>query len=343
MTAARPAFGPGSTLPAVLPGDHIFPGLPLFDPSRGETVFEPEAPGAGYWVGAPGLVRDAERNRYLLVYRRRRPRGVEPDRGYTVRIAESADGLRFRDIWSVGKAAFGTTSMERCSLVRVPDGPWRLYVSYVDPTDNRWRIDVVEGETPESLDVGTARVALTASQAGTEGVKDPWVFRLGNLWHMLVSYAAPRPLVDAERQEMHATADGYNTGLLVAPTGLATSEDGLTWRWEREILAVSEPGAWDGYQSRLNCLFYRAPAWIGLYDGSASAAGNYEERTGIAYSFDLRHWHKATLSGPALVSPHASGSLRYVDVVALPDRLWFYYEYARSDGAHELRRSEVRL
>ena len=112
--------------PAILPGDHIFPALPLFDPTEGQTILEHEAPGSGYWVGAPGLAWDADGNRHLLVYRRRRPRGIEPDRGYTVRIAESADGLRFRDVWSVEKAAFGTTSMERCSLFRAPGGMWRL-------------------------------------------------------------------------------------------------------------------------------------------------------------------------------------------------------------------------
>jgi hypothetical protein len=38
----------------------------------------------------------------------------------------------------------------------------------------------------------------------------------------------------------------------------------------------------------------------------------------------------------------AGGSLRYLDAVSVGDELWLYYEYARADGAHELRVSKVR-
>jgi len=327
-----PAWGP--------PGKH-FGSVPAFDPEQGQTVLEPEAPGPGYWVGAPSVLWDADRNSYLLTYRRRRPRGVDPDRGYVAHVAESQDGQRFEDVWTVEKSAFGTTSMEKFSLAREPGGPYRLYVCYVDPADSRWRIDVLEADRPEAFDPGLARPALTAASTGTEGVKDPWVFKLGGLWHMLVSFAAARPVDAATRRQMHATADVFNTGVLVAPTGLAVSEDGVNWGWYGEVFGVGDEGAWDAYQSRIGSLLYRAPLWLGYYDGSASVEGNYEERCGLAYSFDLRNWERVTLSGPALVSPHGSGCLRYVDVVPRQGQLHFYYEYARPDGSHELRRSVV--
>ena len=323
------------------PGGKHFGEPPLFDPAAGQTILEPEATGSGYWVGAPSVLWDVDRGSYLLTYRRRRPRGVDPDRGYTARIAESNDGLTFADIWSVEKDAFGTTSMERFSLAREAGGTYRLYACYVDPSDRRWRIDVLEADRPESFDSRTARPALTAQTTGTEGVKDPWVFKVGGLWRMLVSYASPRPVDAATREAMHASADVYNTGVLTAPTGLATSSDGLNWRWEGELIGVGPTGSWDSYQTRLGSLVYQAPLWYGYYDGIPSVEGNYEERCGIACSFDLRHWERVTSTGPALVSPHGSGSLRYVDVVNRPGALHFYYEYARSDGSHELRRSSV--
>lgn len=322
-------------------GKH-FGRVPLFDPEQGETILEPEGTGPGYWVGAPSILWDADRESYLLTYRRRRPRQIQPDRGYVAHIAESKDGRHFKDIWTVEKNAFGTTSMERFSLAREPGGPYRLYTCYVDPADNRWRIDVLEADRPEEFDPAEARPALTAETTGTEGVKDPWVFEIAGLWHMLVSYAAPRPVDEATREQMHATADVYNTGVLVAPTGLATSEDGINWRWDGELLPVGEAGAWDGYQARMGCLLYRPPVWVGYYDGSANVQGNYEERCGVAYSLDLHHWETVTLSGPVLVAPNGSGSLRYVDAVPRGGSVLFYYEYARPDGSHELRMSEVR-
>ena len=323
------------------PSGKHFGEVPWFNPSAGQTVIAPEAAGAGYWAGAPSILWDADRGSYLLTYRRRRPRGIEPDRGYVAHIAESKDGLVFTDIWTVEKSAFDSASMERFSLAREADGTYRLYACYVDPSDSRWRIDVIESDQPDRFDPRAARLALTAASSGTEGVKDPWVFKVGGLWHMLVSYAAPRDVDSATRERMHSTADVYNTGVLVAPTGLATSHDGLAWQWEGELMGVGAPGSWDTYQTRLGTLLYQSPLWLGFYDGAASVEGNYEERTGIAYSHDLRRWERVSRLDPAFVSPEGSGSLRYVDAVARPGALYVYYEYARADGAHELRRSVV--
>lgn len=68
---------------------------------------------------------------------------------------------------------------------------------------------------------------------------------------------------------------------------------------------------------------------------------NYEERTGLAQSLDLVHWDRITENAPALVSPHASGSLRYIDVLQTDEEVLYYYEYARPDGSHELRMSRL--
>ena len=73
-----------------------------------------------------------------------------------------------------------------------------------------------------------------------------------------------------------------------------------------------------------------------LYDGRASAAENWEERTGLA-SFEPGADAHALTDEPVAQSPASSGSLRYATGVVLPDgshRL--YYEVARPDGAHDL-------
>lgn len=41
------------------------------------------------------------------------------------------------------------------------------------------------------------------------------------------------------------------------------------------------------------------------------------------------------------MAPHGSGSLRYLDAVVRDDAIYYYYEYARPDGSHELRMNRV--
>ncbi len=306
----------------------------FFDPADGIVIRRAPEDGPGYWAGAPGAYFDAEHDAFYLTYRLRRPRGVQPDRGAEVRIARSGDGIRYDDVWVATKDERHCDSIERCALARAPSGRWLLYVSYVDPEDGRWRIDAVEAARPDGFDLRRARPALTAGDVHGEGVKDPFIFRVAGLYHMIVSIAQPRGTASAE--ELHGSRDAYNTGLVRSGTGLATSDDGLTWQYEGPILTPRSEG-WDRYCSRISCLWYEPPVWLALYDGSADVSENYEERCGLAYSFDLRHFHRATPGGPLMVTPHGSGALRYFDVLVLRDAKLFYYEMARPDGSHDLR------
>jgi hypothetical protein len=72
-----------------------------------------------------------------------------------------------------------------------------------------------------------------------------------------------------------------------------------------------------------------------LYDGRASAAENWCERTGLAREQDGLLVPVADT--PVAQSPDTDGSLRYVSAVPLPGgRTRFYFEAARSDGSHDL-------
>lgn len=308
---------------------------PIWDPKEGVTILHPESEGGGYWVGAPSVTYDADRGTFLMTYRRRRPRGEGAERGWFGAVAESADGIHFQDIWTVHKDDLGTPSMERFCLVR-DGGRYLLYLSYVDPTDNRWRIDVIEADRPDGFDVKRRQNVCTAASTDTEGVKDPYVFKVGPLWYMIISYAkVPRQA----RADMHETADIYNTGATTCPVAMATSRDGINWSWQGEILGVGQ--GWDRYGTRLNSVLHVGPCWVGFYDGLPDESHNYEEHCGIAISYDLRHWERVTPDGPWVVGPHGSKSVRYVDVVPVKDELWIYYEMTRADGAHELRLNRV--
>ena len=179
-----------------------FAAFDRFDPADSTVIRRPPGEGAGYWAGAPGVRYDARDDTFYLLYRLRRPRGVEPDRGGEVHLAASRDGVEFNTIWVATKGDLESKSIERCALGRTADGGWLLYISYVDPAD------------------------------------------------------------------------------------------------------VSE---------------------------------NYEERVGLAFSFDLRTFHRVSRAAPLMTTPSGKGALRYFDVVALPRATFFYYEIALPDGSHELR------
>jgi hypothetical protein len=300
----------------------VIPPFPRFDPADGVTILEPGGTGAGHWVGCPGVTWDPVRKSVLLTYRKRRPRGGElPDRGWECCVAESRDGIRFTDLWSIRKEQLGSTSLERFCLRRTDDGLYLLYTSYEHPDDGRWRIDVLEADAPDAFDVARARTVLTPAGTGTAAVKDPYVVRAGPGWLMYVS--------------TFVTDDGP------APTFLAVSADGISYRWLGEVFPVGD--GWDGYQARLSAIVPWGGGFVGLYDGTASAAEDTEERLGVAVSFDLRSWLRVSVDEPWLVSPDATGSLRYADGLVRDGELWLYYEAARADGSHDLRLSRLPL
>ena len=310
-----------------------------FDPAEGQTVIAPPAEGVGNWVGAPSVVYDSATSRFLLSYRVRKPR---PVRGGECYIAESDDGVTYKAIWAATKEAFDSPSVERFCLTKALDGKWLLYPSYVDSTDNRWCIDVIEADGPSAFDVADRKPLLRAGDLGVEGVKDPWVMIVNGLYYMLVSYAVSVEVAPGDRERMHASSDIYNTGLTLSSTGLAVSGDGRTYEWLGDIFPP-RPGRWDAYAARLGCLVPSGSGWVGFYDGAASVEGNYEERTGLVQTWDLRYFYRMSQDAPTLVSPHGSGSLRYVDVVVFEDALYIYYEMCRPDGSHELRMNRVEL
>ncbi len=310
---------------------------PLFDPEEGTTILEPPGEGKGNWVGAPGVIYDDDKGKFYIYYRRRKPRGIEPDRGYECGISESSDGVNFHEIWTASKNSFGSISVERGALVKTLDGKYRLYIGYVAPEDNKWKIDMVEADSPENFDPATKKLILAPEDCGVEGVKDPYILIVGGKYYMLVSYAtSPKKPTEG----LHDTADIFNTGKTTSNSGLALSSDGINFTWAGDVL--SPPGVgWNAYAARITTMLYVPPVFNVFYDGGADVEQNYEEKTGLAITFDLMNYQHVTDQKPLLVSPHASGSLRYMDVVRLGNDIYYYYEYARPDGSHELRVNKV--
>ena len=83
---------------------------------------------------------------------------------------------------------------------------------------------------------------------------------------------------------------------------------------------------------RLNSVFKLGGAWYGFYDGAEGKERNYEELCGVAKSEDLRTWTDLAPEGPALLSPYASRSVRYVFCLPHGDRHAFRERLRRELG-----------
>lgn len=304
--------------------------------ASGKIIREPVAFEGGYWAGAPGVFYAADERAWYLTYRIRRPRGVAPDRGGEARIARSTDLQNWQDVWSVTKDKFNTASIERAAIRKGPDGQWRYFTSYVDSADGRWCVSCLKADDIRNLDPARAQSVFKGPSLQVEGIKDPWILSYDGAFYMFLSIALPTPKTS---QASHSTLDIYNTGECLSATGLAISRDLENWQWQG---VVFKPGAsgWDRYCRRINSVVPYQQKFIAFYDGSAGHAENYEEKTGLAVSSDLRRWECLSPSNPVLTSPHSSGSLRYIDAQPAngsPGPLNVFYEFARPDSAHDLR------
>jgi hypothetical protein len=284
-------------------------------PSLEHGVVAVESPGSGpgCWSGAPSAV--AGDDGIYLAYRLRRPIGQ--GRGYAVVVARSADGERFETLLTIGKEEMATESLERPALVRTPEGRWRLYLSCATTGTKHWRVEATEAAHPAEFDT-TVRQTVLPGDAKT-GVKDPVIVHHDGQWHL---WASCHPLDDPEQTDQMTTE-------------YATSADGLTWTWHGTALSGT-PGRWDARGARVSAVCFDGDAITAYYDGRASAAENYEERTGAATGSDAAAL-TAVGDRPLASSPYHGGGLRYLDIVPLPDgRNRLYYEMTRSDSSHAL-------
>lgn len=273
---------------------------------RGEVAVEPPGDGDGFWAGGPSIVH--EDGVFHLAYRLRRP--VDRGRGFANVVARSTDGVRFEPVATVTAEQFGSASLERPALIRRPDGGWRLYVSCSTRASKHWWVEALDADRVEDLADGSRTVILPGD--GTEAWKDPVVNRDGHEWSM---WACRHPL------------DGGDDDADRMTSAFFRSADGLHWSDPVTALAP-RGGGWDARGTRLTSVLAGDP-WTAFYDGRASAAENWYERTAAAEG-----------SRDAFVpvtGPTPPGTRRYLSVARVPGGLRLYWEAARPDGANDLR------
>jgi hypothetical protein len=255
----------------------------------------------GNWIGAASaLIHD---DYIYLAYRDRHP--VEQGRGNRAYVARSPidNGIHFDTLCVIDKEYMDAESLERPALDVTPDGDWDLYLSCATYGSKHWRIERLRARRPQDFSARTRTAIFPGSAAF--GIKDPVLVRGEDLR----IFATLHPLTEGdENADQMISVDAYSG----------------------EPVMVPEPGAWYRRGTRLTAVV----GGYAYFDGRASAAENFEERTGIARWDGSRY---IAVAGP-VSSPFGGGALRYVSAIELPaGRLRLYYESATEYGSHELR------
>jgi hypothetical protein len=259
------------------------------------------APGTGNWIGAASAL--IHREYIYLAYRDRHP--VDKGRGNRAYVARSPidNGIHFDTLCVIDKEDMDAESLERPALDVTPDGDWDLYLSCATFNSKHWRIERLRAGRPQDFSAGTRKVIFPGSAAF--GIKDPVLVRDRDLR----IWATLHPLTEGdENADQMISVDAYSCKSVMVP----------------------EPGTWYSRGTRITAVMGEHA----YFDGRASAAQNYEERTGLAKWNGSRY---IAIAGP-VSSPFGGGALRYVSAIALPDGgLRLYYESATEYGSHELR------
>lgn len=295
-------------------------GKLLPDMKRSEVAIPAPEAGEGYWVGAPSAV---ESDGYIyLAYRLRHP--VELGRGQGVAIAKSRNGIDFESVDLIPKEAMDAESLERPTLVRVDDDVWRLYLSCATIGTKHWRVEMIEARRPEDFDPANRRLVLPGSKKWA--VKDTVIQKNNSKWELWATF---HPLdIRNEEDRMYSR--------------YATSGDGLTWRWAPGFTLAPRSGKWDSRGERLSAIHRAKDFVLGFYDGRASAAENYEERTGVAVG--MRPGRLQAVGDTPFAESPTHRALRYFDLLPLKDGSYrTYYEIATEDDSHELRTEHIVL
>jgi hypothetical protein len=280
-----------------------------------DVAVEPPGSGDGYWAGAPSIAY--EHGIFWLAYRLRRP--VDKGRGYANVVARSSDGVAFETVATVPATLFACASLERPALVPLPDGGWRLYVSCSTADSKHWWVEALDADDPADLAAGRRTVVLPGDAASVAW-KDVVVRHTAtDGWQM---WGCRHPLDGGD-----AEADRMSSVYFV-------SDDGLQWG-ECGPALLPTPDTWDARGARITSVLRDGDDWIAFYDGRATAAENWYERTGVAAG-----------ASPAMFAPTAGPTpagqtARYLSVADLGDAYRLYWEASRADGANELRTAYV--
>lgn len=332
----------------------------LIDQERARVVIEPYQRGAGFWFGA-GKIRKDREGRLVLTGRYRnygdsRLGTKVGERGLELAIFVSQDdGKTFEKIrsWSKkdlehdGKEVlsiegsclyFGEKVQLFLSLERERPYP-KGFENYQKEGTGVWEIDVMEGESIETISHHTLRNVLSSTDPGNLHLKDPLLFDLNGRTYMIF---CQHPFCWTCSYSGLAVREGDKFRILsqdILPRG---------YTWDVAVTRITErlPIPPIGIFRDL------PPISLYFYDGaecmkehSQSEKGvrrprgySCEEIGGLAYGIDSEFplLHRLSLNFPLFCSPEGTGSSRYVSAFLDEDKIYAIWQRSFPDLSQPL-------
>jgi hypothetical protein len=338
----------------------------LIDQQKARVLVSANESSSGFWFGGGNLLPD-ENGVIWLCGRYRNAgdarTGVEKgERGLECAVFRSDDGGRnFDKVLSWSKADLSrengvVLSIEGTALHRLPDGSVELFIStekersypapfagYQKPGTGVWSIDRMVGDSVEGLDPTTLEPVLeNGDRPEYLHVKDPVVFDEASQGTILLFCSHPFTWASA------------NTGLAVRAPGSRQFE---LRSWE----LVPRGAVWDIASTRLTArlripqvgLFAEEkPCSVYFYDGCECVRQleesekakkrprgySCEEIGGALFGWDedFPELERLSCLEPLFLSPHGTGSSRYVDVIQTADGLLATWQQSQPDRSQPL-------
>ncbi|NOY79865.1 MAG: exo-alpha-sialidase [Kiritimatiellaeota bacterium] len=339
----------------------------LIDQQAARVLVRPNRDASGFWFGGGNLSRGPD-GRIWLAGRYRnygdsRTGLAVGERGLECVLFESRDsGESFSRVRTWTKADLSVLgeqvlSIEGTALHFTPDGGCEFFIStekshaypervrqFQKPGTGIWSIDVMSGDTPETLDVHTLRPVVAENPEAPDylHVKDPVVFDLDNGDTGLIFCSHP------------FCWSSSNTGLAVRTAG---TDEFAVRSWQ----LIGRGPAWDVAVTRVtnrlpiprlgrfadgpgtSLYFYDGAECVRQHEQSASGvlrARGYscEEIGGVLFGFDAQFPRVERLSRlqPWFVSPQGTGCSRYVDTLVTEAGIRAVWQQSQSDLSQPL-------
>lgn len=348
----------------------------LINQQDAQTIVPPDHPASGYWFGGGNVIQDTDGS--LLLIGRYRSGGdsrtgiLAGTRGRELTLFRATDGGRtFVRCLSWDKAALSSADVDVLSIegacLTKAQGEYRLYVStekkipypdglddYQKPGAGLWTIDVLRGDSLDSLGRASIEPLLSSFDPSHLHLKDPFVwndttenstevdkhFKLGFCSH---------PFGWSSSNTGYAKFNSTGTQLKSVEQGVLSR--GTTWdvAMTRATCVLPVPKVGVFAERDYTLVFYCGGECVRQLDEHSTAVRrprgySCEELGGVAVYVDHDISSAIRLSElePLFVSPWGTGCSRYVDVLSTNGVFLSTWQQSQSDESQPLVLNKVR-